>query len=166
MRGLVGRLNHRDAVLSNLNAILLFYPPKRQFSDDFPKLRSAVRAHFDDGVAAPLSALQIAETIIENFIGQLGEREKSAALDALIAAGRQGFAEIAERRVQGAREQPGDNITFVTRLTGVAIFMSGRLAEEGAVGRSDHQRFVERLAAALGADAERTKVLNNCFGVG
>jgi hypothetical protein len=163
MRSLVGRLNHRDAVLSNLNAILLLYPPKRQFSDDFPKLKSIVRKHFDEGVAAPLSALQIAEMILHNFIGQLGENEKAAVLNALIATGRSGSAELATRKVQGARDQPGDQITFVTRLVGVAIFMSGRLAEEGSLRRHNYEGLVERLAGVLGADSEKAKTLKNSF---
>jgi hypothetical protein len=165
MRGLVGRLNHRDAVLSNLNALLLLYPPKRQFSDDFPKLKSVVRSHFDDGISAPLSALQIAETIIENFIQQLTDTEKAAALDGLISTGRKGFAVIAEKHVQRNREpQPTDNVTFVTRLTGVAIFMADHLAQEGALSRSDHQGFVERLAAAFGANGTQIQALNDSFG--
>jgi hypothetical protein len=163
MRNLVGWLNHRDAVFSNLNALLLLYPPKRQFPDDFPRLKAVVRAHFDDGVAAPLSALQIAETILHNFTGQLGEREKDTVLDALIATGRSGFAEIAEHRVRGAIDQAGGQIIFVTRLTGVAIFMACRLAEEGALGRSNYEGFVERLAATLGADGEKAKQLRNSF---
>jgi hypothetical protein len=165
MRGLVGRLNHRDAVLSNLNALLLLYPPKRQFSDDFPKLKSVIRAHFDGGVSAPLSALQIAETIIENFVQQLTDTEKASALDALMSTGRKGFAEIAEKHVQGKREpHPTDNVTFVVRLAGVAIFMTDRLAQEGALGRSDYQGFVEKLAAWLGANATQAQALKDSLG--
>jgi hypothetical protein len=166
MRGFVGWLNHRDAVFANLNALLLLYPPRRQFTDDFPKLKSIVRAHFDDGVSANLSALRIAETILQNFIRQLEESEKARVLGALIATGREGFAEIAERRVQGAREPLSDNVTFVTHLAGVAIFMAGRLADEGTIGRHDFEGFVERQAAALGADAETVKALKNGFEAG
>src|SRR4051794_3811917 len=99
MRGLVGRLNYRDAVLSTLDAILLFYPPGRQFTDDFPKLKSMIREQFDAGVSASSSALQIAEGILRNFIQQLDKQEKDMVFDALIEAGRRGFAEVVRRQV-------------------------------------------------------------------
>jgi hypothetical protein len=163
MRGLVGRLNHRDAVFSNLNAILLAYPSGRQFTDDFPDLKSIIRKHFEDGVGAPASALQIAERIILSFIGQLGDEEKGSAFDAILRTGRQGFAAIAERHVRGARDQRRERADFVTQLVGVALFMAGRMAEEGTIGRYECDGLQARLAAALSPEATAAKRLGDSF---
>ncbi len=163
MRGFVGRINHRDAVLAHLGALLLCYPPKRQFADDFPELKSRMRSDFEAGVTASSSALQIAEAIVGSFVGQLDATEKAAVLGGLVDTGRRGFAEIAERRVKGAREPAGGNVLFVTRLAGVALFMAGRMSEEGSVGRHAYAEFVARLALLLGADASGVDALEAAF---
>jgi hypothetical protein len=163
MRGMVERLNHRDAVYSNLNAILLAYPAGRQFADDFPDLKSIIRKHFEDGVAAPASALQIAERIILSLIGQLGDDEKAVAFEAIIGTGRQGFADIAERHVGGARDRPRESMRFVTQLVGVALYMAERMAEEGVVSRYECDGLQTRLAAALSSSGNAAEKLADSF---
>ena len=163
MRGLVGWLRYRDAVLDTLNAILLAYPRGRQFTGDFPELKSVIRVHFADGVSAQGSALQIAESIIANFTRQLSSPESAAALEALIVAGGRGFGELAERRVRGKREEIRDNAAFVIQLAGIALFMGGRLTQDGSLSRADRDGFLARIAATLGASAAQAKALSDAF---
>ncbi len=165
MRAFIARLRHRDAVLENLNSLLLLYPRKRQFAADFPELKAVMRAHCEAGVAAPSSALQIAVGIIENFLRQLDDRGKAAVLDALVQTGRPGFSEIAAARLKGERGEERDPVRFATRLAGVAIFMAARMAEEGTLSRRDYGGFLEKLASALGADAAREQELSRSFAL-
>ena len=58
MRRFFRRLNHRDAVMKNLEALLLLYPRGRQFARDFPELKPTIRADFDAGVPPTLSRIQ------------------------------------------------------------------------------------------------------------
>jgi hypothetical protein len=148
------RLNHRDAVRGNLNALLLMYPRKRQFERDFPALKATMRTHFNAGVAPPSSALQIATSIIEGFILQLSEEEKRAVAEALAASDVREIELLAERRIGGERDQKGDNVFFATRLCGVALLMAGRMTGVGALRRTEYERLVAAIGRALGAEAE------------
>ena len=146
------RLNHRDAVRGNLNALLLMYPRKRQFERDFPALKSTMRAHFNAGVAPPSSALQIATSIIEGFLLQLTDEEKRAVAEALAASDVREIELLAERRIGGERDQNGDNVFFATRLCGVALLMAGRMMGVGALRRTEYERLVAAIERALGVD--------------
>jgi hypothetical protein len=163
MRGFFRRLNHRDAVLRDLEALLLAYPRRRQFDRDFPSLKPMIRKDFDAGVPPAVSALRITSSVIANFIDQLGEGEQERVLDALMEGGRAAFAEVATRRVKGTREVLHDRVQFVTQLIGVAIYMAGRMAEEGALRWDDYADFLNRIGAALGVDPTNQPPLARAF---
>lgn len=146
------RLNHRDAVRSNLDALLLMYPRKRQFERDFPALKATLGAHFSAGVEPPSSALQITTSIIEGFLLQLSAEEKQRVAEALTASDVQEIEALAERRIGGERDQHGDNVFFATRLCGVALLMAGRMAGVGAIRRGEFERLASAVERALGAD--------------
>ncbi len=81
MRRFFRRLNHRDAVMKNLEALLLNYPRGRQFARDFPRLKTAIRADFEAGVPPTLAALKISESVIANFVDQLeGPRRRRSSM--------------------------------------------------------------------------------------
>ena len=145
------RLNHRDAVRGNLDALLLMYPRKRQFERDFPALKATIRAHFSAGVEPASSALQIATSIIEGFLRQLSEDEKRVVAEALAASDVREIEMLAERRIGGERDQKGDSVFFATRLCGVAILMSSRMAGVGALRHAEYERLVTAIERALDA---------------
>ena len=110
MRRFFRRLNHRDAVMKNLEALLLNYPRGRQFARDFPKLKAVLRDDFEAGVPPTLAALKISESVIGNFVGQLDAPQKAKVLDALVEGGRARYADVARKRVRGARAKERDEI--------------------------------------------------------
>jgi len=147
------RLQHRDATRGNLDALLLMYPRKRQFERDFPALRATMRAHFAAGVEPPSSALQIATSIIEGFLLQLTDEQKRAVAEALAASDVREIEMLAERRIGGERDQPGDNAFFATRLCGVALLMAGRMTGVGALRRTEYERLASAIERALGVES-------------
>jgi hypothetical protein len=153
MRALVGRLNHRDAVLKHLDALLVLYPAGRQFAADFPELKAAIRAHFADGTPPPLAALDVAERMIGTFVGQLEAGERTKVHDALSAEGPAAFGALAARRVSGSAEAARERVRFVTELAGAALFIAARMAEEGMLRRSEYLAFLAAIEASLGAPA-------------
>jgi len=163
MRGFFRRLNHRDAVLRDLEALLLAYPRRRQFDRDFPSLKPMIRKDFEAGVSPSVSALRITSGVIANFIGQLGEEERERVLDALVKGGRTDFAEVATRRVRGTRAGVQDRVQFITQLIGVAIYMAGRMAEEGTLRWDDYADFLNRIEAALDVDPTSQPPLARAF---
>lgn len=146
------RLNHRDAVRGNLDALLLMYPRKRQFERDFPALKATIRAHFAAGVEPTSSALQIATSIIEGFLLQLSDEERQRVAEALAASDVQEIEALAERRIGGERDQHGDKVTFATRLCGVALLMAGRMAGVEAIRRTEYERLVTAIERTLGVE--------------
>ena len=150
MRRFFRRLNHRDAVMTHLNALLLVYPRGRQFAHDFPTLKATIRADFEAGVPPTIAALRIAGSILGRFLGQLDAGEKARVLEALVERGRAGFAELARQRVKGARGKVGDRLQFVTQLAGAAIYIAERMAEEGALRFDEYADFITRIETALG----------------
>ena len=159
MRGYFGWLGYRDAVLADLNALLVAYPRGRQFTDDFPGLKSLLRSHFDGEVHGPSSALQISETIIGTFIRQLSEAQRTNVLEALIANGRKSFEEFVDGQIAGRRGTSREPVAFSVHLTGCALFIADRMASRGLLGRSDTDAFVERIAKTLGADEAKLTAL-------
>ena len=147
----IERINHRNAVMENLNALLLRYPRKRQFIRDFPKLKATLREHFEGEVAPPSSALAIAISIIEGFIQQLSAEEKRATTAALAASDLMEIERLAERRIGGEKDQRGDKVFFATRLSGVAILMAGKMTSVSALGREEYEQLVRALERALDA---------------
>jgi hypothetical protein len=163
MRRFFRRLNHRDAVQRDLEALLLFYPPRRQFDRDFPALKTTIRADFEAHVPPTLTALRVARGVLDNFLDQLTAEEKTRALSALVERGRAGFAEIVKRRVGGKGKNPGDRADFVALLAGGAIYIAARMAEEGALRFDDYAEFVTRIETALGAGPEAHQPLARAF---
>jgi hypothetical protein len=145
----IQRVNHRNATLSNLEALLLMYPRKRQFVRDFPKLKALLRAHFEEGIAPPSSALSAAIGIIEDCLGQLSAEEKRATADALAASSLGDIEKLAGRRIAGEKDEPGDRVFFATRLCAMALFMSGRMAGAGVLRRQEHEALLVAIERAL-----------------
>jgi hypothetical protein len=148
------RLNHRDAVRGNLDALLMMYPRKRQFERDFPALKATIRTHFGAGVEPPSSALQIATSIIEGFLLQLTDEEKRQVAEALTTSDLHEVEMLAERRIGGESDQKGDNVFFATRLCGVALLMAGKMASVGAVRQGEYQHFASLIERELGAEGD------------
>ncbi len=163
MRRFFRRLNHRDAVMKNLEALLLLYPRGRQFARDFPELKPMIRTDFDAGVPPTLSAFRIASLVIENFIGQLEAPQKARVLEALVEGGRAHYADVARKRVRGARAKERDPVLFVSQLAGTAIYIAGRLAEEGTLRWDDYAEFLTRTEAALGVSPKSQQPLGRAF---
>jgi hypothetical protein len=163
MRRFFRKLNHRDAVLRDLEALLVLYPPRRQFDRDFPALKVTIRTDFEAHVAPTLTALRIAQGVLDNFLDQLNAAEKAQALAALVERGRAGFSTIVERRVAGRRETPSDRAAFVAQLAGGAIYIAGRMAEEGVLRWDDYAEFLTRIETALGAGPEARQPLARAF---
>ena len=150
MLRIVQRLNHRNAVQGNLDALLLMYPRKRQFARDFPGLRATIRADFERDVAPASSALGIATGIIEGFLRQLtgGEKEKVGA--SLVTGELKEIEELASRRIGGEKDKRGDKAFFATRLCGVALLMAGRMAGVGAIRRTEYEHLASEIERELG----------------
>ena len=148
----VQRLNYRNAVRGNLDALLLMYPRKRQFERDFPTVKALIRADFEAGVTAPSSALSIAAGIIASLLGQLTESERQSTVEALAASDPQEIKALATRRIGGERDQRGDNIFFATRLCGAALLMAGRMTAVGALGRDHLDHLAGTIASHLHTD--------------
>jgi hypothetical protein len=151
MRGFFRRLSHRDAVRRNLEALLLLYPRRRRLERDFPALKATIRADFEARVEPGLTALRLAAAMLASFFGQLTEKERSRVLAALAARGRDAFAIIVREEIRGRRDRTKDRVEFLTRLSGAAIYIAGRMAEEGALRFDDYADFVHRIEKALGA---------------
>lgn len=143
-------INHRNATLGHLDALLMMYPRKRQFFRDFPKLRQAVREHFEGGVMPASSALIVATSIVEGFLQQLNAEEKRAAAETLRASDLMEIEKLAERRIGGEKDQPGDKVFFAARLAGVAILMAGKMAEVNALQREEYLKLVDAVERRLG----------------
>jgi hypothetical protein len=163
MRRFFRRLNHRDAVMKNLEALLLNYPRGRQFARDFPKLKAVIRDDFEAGVPPTLAALKISESMIGNFVGQLDAPQKAKVLDALVEGGRARYADVARKRVRGARAKERDAVLFVSELAGTAIYIAGRMAEEGALRWDDYADFLARIEATLGVGPRAQHPLGRAF---
>jgi len=163
MREFFKRLSHRDAVLRDLEALLLLYPAKRQFDRDFPGLKAKIRADFEAHAPTTLTALRIAQGVLDNFLDQLNAAERAEALSALVERGRSGFADIVEGRVAGKQQNPKDRAVFVAQLAGGAIYIAGRMAEEGVLRWDDYAEFITRIETGLGAGPEARQPLANAF---
>lgn len=148
----IQRIYHRNATLGHLEALLMMYPRKRQFLDDFPRFNATIREHFEEAVPAASSALVIAESIIEGFLRQLSPEEKRATAEALAACDLHEIEELVERRIGGEKDQPGDKVFFATRLSAVALLMAGKMAGVNALQRQEY----EHLAAAIEQALEAT----------
>src|SRR5687767_5154077 len=116
MLRLAKRIAYRDAVLAHLDTLLVMYPRRRQFSDDFPGLRAAIRAHFDAGVSPTASAIQLAASIIRKLVGQLARAERQAVLEQMHSLELDDFEPIAVRQISRRPETPRDRAAFATRL--------------------------------------------------
>ena len=148
----VQRLNHRNAVQGNLDALLLMYPRKRQFARDFPALKATIRADFEADVAPASSALRIATDIIESFLRQLTDEEKQKVIETLAASDLRDIEALAERRIGGEKDQRGDKAFFATRLCGVALLMAARMAGVGAIRRIEYEHLASVVERELGAE--------------
>jgi hypothetical protein len=147
----VQRLNHRNAVRGNLDALLMMYPRKRQFERDFPSLRKLIREDFEKGVSPTSSAVSIAAGIITSLLEQLKETERSEVAQSLDASDPDEIEKLAERRIGGERDQRGDNIFFATRLCGVALLMAGRMTTAGTLRREERDHLAVTIASNLRA---------------
>jgi hypothetical protein len=163
MRGFFRRLNHRDAVLRDLDALLLAYPRRRRFDRDFPALKTTIRNDYEAGISPALSALRISSGVIGNFVEQLGEGGKESVLHTLVEQGRAGFVGAAHRRVEGKPEVVKDRVAFVTQLIGLAIYIAGRLAEEGTLRWDDYADFLMRIETALDVGPTERQSLARAF---
>jgi hypothetical protein len=150
----IQRINHRNATLGHLDALLMMYPRKRQFFRDFPKLKQMVREHFEKGVPSASTALIGATSIIEGFLRQLTAEEKQATAKALTASDLGELENLALRRIAGERDQPGDKTFFAARLSGVAILMAGQMVAVNAVQREEYRKLIEAVERALGVSPE------------
>jgi hypothetical protein len=146
-------INHRNAVRTNLDALLLMYPRARQFERDFPPVKALIREGFEHSVPPASSALSIAAWIIEHLLSQLAESERQSVVEAILARDLREFEELAQRRLGGERDQPGDNVFFATRLCGVALLMAERMAEVGALGTEEIDQLAWTIAGAPNARA-------------
>lgn len=152
----VQRLNHRNAVRANLDALLMMYPRKRQFERDFPSLKRLIREDFEKDLPPASSAVSIAAGIITSLLEQLKEAERSSVARSLDASDPDEIEKLAERRIGGERDQRGDNVFFATRLCGVALLMAGRMTTAGALSRDERDHLTSTIAGNLGAgDASR-----------
>jgi hypothetical protein len=147
----VQRLNHRNAVRANLDALLMMYPRKRQFERDFPSLKRLIREDFEKDLSPASSAVSIAAGIITSLLEQLMETERSAVAQSLEASDPDEIEKLAERRIGGERDQRGDNVFFATRLCGVALLMAGRMTTAGALSRDERDHLAVTIAGNLGA---------------
>jgi hypothetical protein len=147
-------INHRNATLGHLDALLMMYPRKRQFFRDFPRHRQIVRAHFEADVPPATSALLVATSIIEGFLKQLTAEEKQATAKALAASDLTEIEKLAERRIGGEKDQPGDKVFFATRLSSVAILMAGKMVAVNAVQREEYRTLIGAVEHALGVSPE------------
>ena len=150
----VQRLNHRNAVQGNLDALLLMYPRKRQFARDFPALTATIRADFESDVSPASSALRIAAEIIEGFLRQLADAEKEKISASLVTSDLAEIEALATRRIGGEKDQRGDKAFFATRLCGVALLMAGRMAGVGAIRLAEYQHLARAIERELGAPEE------------
>lgn len=146
----IQRINHRNAVMANLNALLLMYPRKRQFIHDFPKLKATLREHFEEEAPPASSALIVATSIIDGFLQQLSAEEKRATAAALAACDPTEIEKLAERRIGGEKDQAGDKVFFATRLSGVAIFMAGKMVGVNALQGEEYRKLVGAVERGLG----------------
>ena len=158
-------LNYRDAVLANLNALLVAYPAGRQFADDFPELKPLLRSCLDGGTSVHSSALKISERIIGNFIDQLDSGRKAKTIEALLGRDPESFEDLAHSNVGGRHARPPDPTIFMAELVGCALFMAGRMCSEGMLGHSDFEGFLRRVAERLGVDAAGLEALRASFAV-
>ena len=112
-------LFYRDRVLEQLGALLLAYPRGRQFSDDFPGLKAAMRRHFDGGLPPGSAALQLAGGIVAGLLRQLGAEERETVLTPLLALGLDDLKAAATQRTARRSPDIADPIAFATELAGV-----------------------------------------------
>ncbi len=168
----VKRLNYRDRVHEHLNALLVGYPPGRQFADDFPGLAEAIRAHFEAGVSAPSAALQIAAGIASGLLGQLDSAEKTSVLKGLARLDARELEAMAARRIAGARDELRGRVSFATQLAGLAIYMAGRMTQEGALRQAEYEFFLGELekpfeteAGRAGSNRARAPILSEMFAL-
>ncbi len=134
MRGFFRRLNHRDAVLRDLDALLLAYPRRRRFDRDFPALKTTIRNDYEAGVPPAVSALRISSGVIGKFVEQLGEGGKESVLHMLVEQGRAGFAEVAHRRTEGEPEVVKDRVAFWRSLSDLRSTLPGVWRRKGRSG--------------------------------
>ena len=159
----VRRLNYRDRVHEHLNALLVGYPHGRQFAEDFPGLRHAIRSHFEADVSAPGAALQIAARIIAGLLDQLDAAGKQVILKGLIRLDREKLQAMASRRIAVPRPEPREPLAFATELTGLAIFMARRMTEEGVLHRGEYDFFLGALQKAFEWESEGAGALTAQF---
>lgn len=145
----VRALAYKDRVLQHLEALLLIYPRGRQFADDFPELRPAIRRHFDEGLSAAASAAQLATEMIRNFAGQLDPAEQAAARAAVGSRGLGDLLALAASSISRRPSRPADRVGFVVDLIGAAILVARDMSANGKLGRSEYAVFLGALDRAL-----------------
>jgi hypothetical protein len=149
MLSFVKRLAYRDRVLDQLDALLLMYPPGRQFSADFPGLPARVRVHFGEGLSATGSALQLAAEIIAGLVDPFDADARREVLAQVTRLRPDELAATAARSISRQRSDQKDKVAFVAELIGVAIFMAQRMRQEGTAAESEYRIFIELLDRAL-----------------
>ena len=169
MLRLVKWFSYRDGVLEHLGTLLVMYPRRRQFGDDFPGLRAVMRGHFEAGVSPTASAVQLTALIIGELIGQLTQAEREAVLEQLQSLDIDAFEPIAARQISRRPEAPRDRAAFAVRLIGGALLMARRMAAEGTLGRGEQAALLAKLDEALcpatngAADARPFRSLSERF---
>ena len=106
--------------------------------------------------------------MIGSFVGQLGDDQKARVLAALVEHGRAHYAVIALRRVKGPRvkawrEPVRDPVLFVSELAGAAIYIAGRMAEEGTIRWDEYADFLTNIETALGVSPKDQQPLGRAF---
>ncbi len=153
-------LNYRDEALGHLGALLAMYPRGRQFTRDFPGLRRALKAHFDAGLSPAGAALQLGATIIADLARQLDAGGRAAAAAELKRISADELGELAARQISRQPDEVPPPAIFLARLAGVALFLGGRMAEEGRLAQGEMQFFAATVDNALrtGGDAGNSDV--------
>jgi hypothetical protein len=146
----VRRLRYRDEVMEHLGALLLMYPRRRQFADDFPEIPAAIRGAFESGTRPSSAALTMASGIITGLLGQLPKEQRDAVRQGLVTVGTDSVKDLASRRLARDSGRTVEPVAFATELTAVATWMAQRMADEGTLGREDVASLRAAIAEALG----------------
>lgn len=149
MLRLVKWFAYRDQVLDGVNTLLVMYPRRRQFGDDFPGLRAVIRSHFDGGVSPMGSALHVSLLIIQDLLGQLDSPERDRVVELLQSLCLDDLEPLAASQISGRPERPKDRVSFALRLVGGALLMARRMTEEGTLSRAEHAALLAGLDGAL-----------------
>ena len=147
-------LSYRDKVLEHLGALLVMYPRGRQFTDDVPQLREAIRIHFDSGMPPSGAAVQLAAGIAGQLLQQLASGDRALVLRRLREMERTDAEALASRQISRRPGETRDPVAFAANLIGVAILIASRMADEGSLHRNDLERLLSEFDAATGGDEE------------